>query len=81
MLKGKGMYIWLISKCEDAVISDIVVRAVNGGFSHVLIKIADGSCGFNYINGVDKAKELVTALQNAGVEAWGWQLRYGFPTS
>lgn len=77
MLKGKGEYIWKIRDCENAIVSDIVTMAKNANFSHVLIKIADGPYGYNYIDGVDKAKELAIALLSEGIEPWGWQYVYG----
>ena len=82
MITGKGMYVWKIKNCEGGVISDIVTMAKNANFSHMIIKIADGTVGYNYpadgeFAGRDLAKELAEALQAVGIEAWGYQYIYG----
>ena len=76
-MKGKGMYIWMIRNCEDGNISNIIDKAVDCNFKHVLIKIADGSFGFNYIDGVDAAKQLADGLKAKGIDPIGWQYIYG----
>ena len=48
MIKGKGIYIWKIKECEDGNIPNIVTMCANAGFSHVIIKIADGTSGYNF---------------------------------
>jgi len=77
MVTGKGMYLWIIRNCEDGDISAIVAKAKRANLSHVIIKIADGATGFNYIDGIDKAKELADALKLEGIEPYGYQYIYG----
>ncbi len=77
MLNGKGFYIWNIQNTEGGDIPRIVSMAREAGLSHVLVKIADGIQAFNIRNGVDLAFLLVDALQDAGIEVWGWQYIYG----
>ena len=77
IFSGKGMYIWKIRNCEGADISAIIDRAKKAKLSHLLIKIADGAAGYNYIDGIDKAKELATASKREGITPIGWQYVYG----
>ena len=74
---GKGMYLWRIRDTELGDIPSIVAKAQVAGYTHVLIKIADGGVGYNYIDGVDKAKELADALKAVGIMPVGWQYIYG----
>ena len=73
----KGLYIWQIRNCENGNIERIVTRAKAAKLSHVLIKIANGAAGYNYIDGVDKAKELADALKIEGIDPIGWQYVFG----
>ena len=78
MITGKGMYIWKIKECEGGVISDIVTMCQNANFSHVIIKIADGTSGYNFTeDDGDMAKALVDALKAVDIEPWGFQYIYG----
>lgn len=78
MLTGKGIYLWRIKDCEGGVISDIVTMAKKANFSHVIIKIADGTVGYNFTeDDGDMAKALAQALQAVDIEPWGWQYIFG----
>ena len=74
---GKGMYIWKIRNCEGADIQAIVSKAKKANLDHVVIKIADGPYGYNYIDGVDMAKALCDALKAEGITPYGFQYIYG----
>lgn len=79
MLTGKGMYIWQVTACEVGDPLKIALTAQAAGLNHVLVKIADGGDGYNdaLVGGVDQATAVVSALQRAGVQCWGWGYVYG----
>lgn len=79
MLTGKGMYIWKIQNCHNGSVSEITRRAVNSGYSHVLIKIANGIYSYNYDweKKIDLVPPLVAALKAEGIQAWGWHYVFG----
>ncbi len=74
-LLGKGYYIWQIPSCESGNAQAIAQRALNSGYSHVLIKIADGA-GWDYNvdkqTGIDLVPPLIQALHDRNIQAWGW---------
>ncbi|NDJ36218.1 MAG: hypothetical protein GYB64_16300, partial [Chloroflexi bacterium] len=72
-LEGKGFYIWKVQDCEDGDPARILRRAVDSGLSHVLVKIADGTRSYN----ANRARPVVEALKEAGLQVWGWQFVYG----
>lgn len=78
-LQGKGFYIWKIPSCENGSAASIATQAAAAKFSHVIIKIADGSNYSNYdsTRGVDYVPAVVSALKAKGIQAWGWQYVYG----
>ncbi len=47
-IAGKGCFIWKIKDCEGGNPQAIAARAVEAEFSHVLVKIADGTFTYNY---------------------------------
>lgn len=73
-LKGKGYFIWQVWNCEQGDASAIAEKAQQAGLSHVLVKIADGSIGYNYDRKtkVDLVPPVVEACHDAGIEVWGW---------
>lgn len=78
MLKGKGMYIWQVARTEGGSVSLIADMAVSANFTHVLIKIADGTNSYNISStAVDLARALADACKARGVEPWGWHYVYG----
>jgi hypothetical protein len=78
-LTGKGMMIWQIPNCESGNVNTIANMASAGGFSHILIKIADGSYAYNRnkTTGADLIPALVSALRAKGIGVWGWHYIYG----
>jgi ketosteroid isomerase-like protein len=78
-LTGKGMMIWQIPNCEGGNVTTIANMASSGGFSHILIKIADGPYVYNTnkTTGVDLIPALVSALRAKNISVWGWHYIYG----
>ncbi|HJS29148.1 MAG TPA: nuclear transport factor 2 family protein [Anaerolineales bacterium] len=78
-LTGKGCFIWKIQNCEGGDPQAIAAVARQAGFTHVLLKVADGSYSYNFDNEgeLDLAEALVGALRATGIEAWGWHYIYG----
>lgn len=77
-LQGKGMFTWKIRACENGDTNAIANLAHDCGFSHVLVKIADGTYSYNIDeNGIDLVPPLVTALRARGIKVWGWHYIYG----
>lgn len=79
-LNGKGMWIWQIPNCEGGNVTKIASLAYSGGFSHVLIKIANATTAYNYnkTTGEDYIPALVKALRAKGLGVWGWHYVYGY---
>lgn len=73
-LKGKGYYIWQVWNCEKGDAEAIAGKAAEAGLSHVLVKIADGTRGYNFDSKTqaDLVPPVVEACHQAGVEVWGW---------
>lgn len=79
-LQGKGFYIWRVTRCEAGDVNAVANLASQNGFSHVLVKVADGDSSYN-INtstGEDYAWELVQALRERNIACWGWHYVYGY---
>jgi hypothetical protein len=76
---GKGFFIWKIQKCENGDVKQIAQLARNSGFSHVIIKVANGIWKYNYDwkNHVDWCPDLVAALRENGIQPWGWHYVFG----
>jgi hypothetical protein len=73
MITGKGFFIWQLSDDMIDQPTDLARTLREQGFSHVLIKIADGSLYYN-TQLIDSYRD---ALQEAGLQVWGWQYVYG----
>lgn len=67
---GKGMFIWRIERIGSP--AEIARQAKEAGFSHVLVKIADGTDYSEY----PLVAELVKALHAVGIVVFGWQYVY-----
>ncbi len=83
-LEGKGIFIWKIKDCEGGDPQAIAARATEAGFTHVLIKIADGAFTYNYDydQNVDLVPPVIQALRNQQIQVWGWHYVYGdYPVS
>lgn len=77
-LAGKGFFIWKIKDCENGDINAIVNLAQAAGFSHLLVKIADGTYSYNLdTSGADLVPPLVQALHARGMLVYGWHYVYG----
>ncbi len=77
-LTGKGYFIWQIPNCEKGVVNTIANLAEQSGFTHILIKVADGPVSYNVDNtGKDLVPPLVAALKARGIKVWGWHYIYG----
>lgn len=76
-LTGKGYFIWQIPYCENGVVNSIANLADQSGFTHILIKVADGAYSYNVYNGNDLVPPLVSALKARGIIVWGWHYIYG----
>lgn len=76
---GKGFFLWQIQKCENGDVKKIAKLAYQAGFSHVIIKVANGTGKYNYDweNHIDLCPDLVAALRENGVEPWGWHYVFG----
>lgn len=78
-LRGKGFFIWKIKDCQGGNADAIASEAAKAGFSHVLIKIADGAYAYNWdtVNNVDRIPPVVAALRKYNMQVWGWHYVYG----
>lgn len=78
-LKGKGFFIWKIRDAEGGNPEAIANTAQAAGFTHVLLKIADGSYPYNVDRNtnVDLTEPVVHALRQRGISVWGWHYVYG----
>lgn len=77
MITGKGMFIWQIPRCGQA--QQIADLAQVCGFTHVLVKIADGTGVYHglYNDPADYTTPLINALRANGIEPVGWHYVYG----
>ncbi len=76
-LTGKGYFIWQIPFCEKGVVNTIANLAEQSGFTHILIKVADGAYSYNVYDGNDLVPPLVSALKARNIKVWGWHYIYG----
>ncbi len=78
-IRGKGFFIWKIKNCENGDVQKIAQLAREAGFSHVLIKVANGIWKYNYDwdQHQDFCPSLVEALRDHGIEPWGWHYVFG----
>ena len=76
---GKGYWAWKIRYCEGGDPKAIARVAKESGYSHVVMKIADGEESYNIgDDGVDLAKALVKELHAVGIYALGWHYLYAY---
>ena len=78
-LQGKGYFIWKIRDTEDGNVSAIAALAAQAKFTHLLLKIADGTYSYNLdlTTKADLVPPLVQALASRGITSWGWHYLYG----
>ena len=79
-IEGKGYYLWKIKYCEGGDVEAIAERAVEAGFTHVLVKIANGTGSYNIDpkTGEDLVGPLAQALRERDIAVWGWHYVYGY---
>ena len=75
-IEGKGFYIWKVRDAEGGDPAKIVAAAQAGGYTHVLLKIADGQYAYNLDrnSNTDLLAPVVDALHTAGIERLGLAL-------
>jgi len=77
-LEGKGFFIWQIRYTENGSASAIANLADQADYTHVLVKIADGTYSYNLnSSGVDLVPAVVDALHGRGIKVYGWHYVYG----
>lgn len=76
-IAGKGIFIWRIAEIYGGNVTRIADEAQAAGFSHVLVKVADGRYRYNLVNGIDLGAQLIALLRARSIQAWGWQYVYG----
>lgn len=78
-LSGKGFFIWKVPNAENGNADSIAKQAATANYSHVLLKIADGTNQSNYdsTKKVDYLPPVVSALKSKGISVWGWHYVYG----
>jgi len=77
MITGKGMYIWNAWNTEGGNADQALAFAKEAGFTHVLIKIADGPWTHNIKDNVDYALRFCETFKRGGLFVFGWQYVYG----
>lgn len=79
-LKGKGIFVWRIQACENGDVEAIASLAKAAGFTHVLVKVADGNFNYNIDakTGEDLAEKLTKALKARKIPVFGWHYVYGY---
>ncbi len=79
LLSGKGFWIWIIRRCEGGIPSAIANAAQAAGYTHVPVKIADGSDPQNLdpASGADLVPAVTQELRARGIQVWGWHYVYG----
>lgn len=79
-VKAKGFYIWKVLECEKGDANAIASVAQKAGYTHVLIKAADGNHTYNVdsTTGADLVAPVVRALHARGIQAYIWHYVYGY---
>src|SRR3990167_2945202 len=78
-LDGKGIWIWAIRDCiPNGIPMDIADRLAGDGFSHPVVKIANGTNvpGVDY-QGVAETQMMCTRLRERGIRVYGFQYVLG----
>lgn len=78
MISGKGFYVWQLTDSLMDSPADFALKCRTNGFSHVLIKIANGIAAFNIYNGIDLVRLFVEACHAQGVQVYGWHYVYHY---
>lgn len=84
MIKGKGLWIWQVQQLLSVynTLQAAVAAAVNCGFSHVLVKVANGWYPWlpNTPEGA-KITEFLQLARAAGLQVVLWHYSYGYTLS
>lgn len=76
MIKGKGIYAWILNRCENGDMGIVVDRLKEAGMTHIIPKVADGIRG--NINGNDAYLPNLTRLcHQAGIQVIPYHFVYG----
>ncbi len=80
MITGTGFWIWKVRDCEGGDPVAIASVAHAAGFTHVCIKIADGTYAYNIDpeTHTDLALAVTVQLRALGLQVWGWGYAYGY---
>ena len=74
-LRGKGIYAWILERCEGGDMKAVASRLKSAGMTHVLPKIADGIS--TYTRNWLYLPALVDQCHKVGIKVIGWQYVYG----
>lgn len=77
--EGKGFFIWRIVRAEGGSAAAIASLAQAANYTHVLVKVADGTSAYNIdpVTGIDLCPPVIQALKQRGIHAGGWTYVYG----
>jgi hypothetical protein len=73
--KGKGMFTWILNRCEGGDIGQIIKKAQEAQITFLMPKIADGP--YEYEANRPYLKNLVEMAHAAGIKIIAWQYVYG----
>lgn len=76
MLRGKGIYIWILKRCEGGNMTAVVDRLKQAGMTHVIPKFADGIYG-NINDNDDYLPALIEGCHKEGIKVLGYHFVYG----
>jgi hypothetical protein len=80
MLRGKGMFTWVIKDCEGGDIDKIIERSKEAQLTFLMPKIADAN--YEYVHNSPYLAEFVEKCHNADIKVIPWQFVYGnYPQS
>lgn len=75
-MQGKGIYIWILKRCEGGNMNAVVDRLKQAGMTHVIPKIADGT--YSDVNGNwNYLPSFVSLCHKAGIKVLGYHYVYG----
>ena len=75
-LKGKGIYAWILERCEGGDMAAVVSRLKQAGMTHIIPKIADGVT-IDVNKNDSYLPDLVEHAHRAGIKVLGYHYVYG----
>ena len=75
MIKGKGIYAWVLERCEDGDMAAVVSRLKQAGMTHVIPKFADGV--WSYARNEAYLKNLITFAHREGIQVIPFHFVFG----